>query len=138
MGCDVHPYIARRTGQGTLEPVMYGSLDLGRDYLMFGLMAGVRGTARLFAPRGLPDGVPFPYKFDHDRMEGDARSASWLTTAEVGSVAAAHTVAAAEQRGGRSESLLLAALLGLMDGVDRWCDAHDPGGGAVLIFWFDN
>ena len=138
MGCDIHPHVARRTGEGKLVPFMYSSLDLGRDYVMFGLLAGVRGEEKLFEPRGLPDDVPSTYKFDYDRMEGDAHSASWLTTEEVRAVAEAYP-AAVERRGGeRRQNPFLAALVGLMGAVDQWSEEYDPGGSAVFVFWFDN
>jgi len=138
MGCDIHPRIARRTGEGELVSFMHGTLDLGRDYVMFGLMAGVRGKEKLFEPRGLPDDVPFSYKFDHDRLDGDAHSASWLTTQEVRMVADAYPEVAERLDGKRRQNPWLAALVGLMEAVDRWSDEYDPDGGAVLIFWFDN
>jgi len=138
MGCDIHPYIARRTGDGDLEPFMYSQLDLSRNYLMFGLLAGVRGGEALFEPRGLPDGVPFTYQFDYDRMEDDAHTASWLTTSEVRQVAEKYPSVFEELRGKRWMHPHLAALLSLMEGVDTWAEEYDPGGEAVFIFWFDN
>jgi hypothetical protein len=138
MGCDIHPSIARRTGDGKLKPFMYSRLDLGRDYLMFGLLAGVRGGEELFEPRGLPDDVPFTDQFDFDRMEDDAHTPSWLTTAEVMQVVAAYSTSNEQNREERCLNPHLAALAGLMEGVEFWADEYDPGGGAVLIFWFDN
>ena len=136
MGCDITPYVARRTGKGTLEPFMYSALDLSRDYVLFGLLAGIRGKVTLFEPRGLPEDVPFTYKFDFERM--DAHTPSWLTTDEVRAVAEAYPSAAAEHGQAGGTNPFLAALVGLMEAYDVWAAEYDPGGGAVLIFWFDS
>ena len=136
MGCDITPHVARRTGEGKLEPLMYSSLDLGRDYVMFGLMAGVRGKIEMFEPRGFPVDVPITYKFDFERM--DAHTPSWLTTEEVRAVAEAYPSAAAEQGRGGGMNPFLVVLVGLMEALDSWATEYDPGGGAVLIFWFDS
>ncbi|GAB5519425.1 MAG: hypothetical protein RhofKO_16760 [Rhodothermales bacterium] len=137
MGCDIHPYLARRTGEGKLEPFICNALDLGRSYVMFGLMAGVRGDVCLFEPRGLPEDIPSTYKFDYDR-DDEVHSASWLTTAEVRAVADAFPDAVEQRTGEPFMYVYLAALVGMMEAVDRWADTHDPGGGAILIFWFDS
>lgn len=68
---------------------------------MFGLLAGVRGGEALFEPRGLPDDVPFTDPFDFDRMEDDAHTPSWLTTAEVMQVVAAYSPSSEQKRGER-------------------------------------
>jgi hypothetical protein len=135
MGTDINAYVAYKAGDGNLEPFMYGSLDLGRDYELFGLMAGIRGEARLFESRGLPDRIPSIYQFFFDRSDGIA--ASWLTTAEVRLVAEEYPQVFERQSGQRRMSPYLAAIVGLMEGVDAWAKEYDPGGGAILIFWFD-
>ena len=60
MGCDIHMFIEYSdfTGQDG-EPhwsTFGGECGPGRDYKMFGLMAGVRGREELYQPKGLPDG----------------------------------------------------------------------------------
>lgn len=60
MGCDIHTFIEYSdfTDQNG-EPYwssLGGQINAGRDYTMFGLLAGVRGGEALFSPRGLPNG----------------------------------------------------------------------------------
>jgi hypothetical protein len=53
MGCDIHGYVEERSGDSWW--LFSGRLSLGRDYRMFGLLAGVReGGPPIVAPRGFP------------------------------------------------------------------------------------
>lgn len=60
MGCDIHTYleyadVTDREGQPYWQN--FTSNGGGRDYLMFEILAGVRGgEQQLFEPRGLPEG----------------------------------------------------------------------------------
>lgn len=65
MGCDIHAYVDYETAK---EPEFQdrrwvhslGSFSVGRDYLLFGIMAGVRHEeAKLFDPKGLPDELSY-------------------------------------------------------------------------------
>lgn len=61
MGCDIHTFIEYTdfNDHSTGEPYWQcfgGQIDQGRNYTMFGLLAGVRGGEALFDPRGLPEG----------------------------------------------------------------------------------
>ena len=53
MGCDIHPYLeVKFKGQRWAE---IGSIDPGRDYSLFGYMAGVRTSSPLgYEPKGFP------------------------------------------------------------------------------------
>lgn len=60
MGCDIHTFIefSDFVGQDG-EPhwqCFGGQINTGRDYKMFGLLAGVRGGEAIYDPRGLPGG----------------------------------------------------------------------------------
>ncbi len=57
MGCDIHVYIEYRRKNDTENNEWFGfggKINPGRNYLMFSIMAGVRGDFILFSPRGLP------------------------------------------------------------------------------------
>lgn len=109
MGCDIHPIIERhdrRRGDGGEvyweSWVNAGTPDLGRDYELFAVLAGVRnydGITPVSEPRGLP-GVTDRYEDGDFRgdypqqpceefkryylhWEPDAHSTSWLTLAEI-------------------------------------------------------
>lgn len=60
MGCDIHTFIeysdfTDRNGDPYWS-CFGGQINHGRDYTMFGLLAGVRGGEALISPRGLPEG----------------------------------------------------------------------------------
>lgn len=61
MGCDIHTYIEYEAYPDSDRHAwwcMGGRYNPGRDYLMFDIMAGVRGSDHtLFEPRGLPDNI---------------------------------------------------------------------------------
>ena len=127
MGKDVVTYVCRRPSppsNGRMEKV--ARFHVVRSWGLFKLMAGF-GTEpeeQLFPPRGLPDDLPL--FIDTEAMN----TPSWLTTPEVEEIAArlppAHL----------SNSYSLQTLLGAMKALDTWCGEHDPGGQAVLVFFF--
>ena len=56
----------------------------GRDYELFGILAGVRGSRTPISyPKGLPVDVSNGVLQDHDSWKGIAHSASWLTFDEI-------------------------------------------------------
>lgn len=82
MACDIHIHIeCKKQGSWILH-----SEDIydGRDYELFGILAGVRGygppISRL---KGLPVDVTDEVLQDHDLWEEEAHSASWLTFDEI-------------------------------------------------------
>jgi hypothetical protein len=90
MGCDIHAYIDY-DHLGSISN-LYGRLYLGRDYTLFGLIAGVRGQCHpVVAPRSLPSVTSFSVRYEaYSRLEElkpDYHSHTWLTTDEVASVA---------------------------------------------------
>lgn len=126
MGCDIHPYICYRNGEGKLKQFMYSELDLGRDYTFFGLLAGVRGKHKLFEAKGFPEDVPSHVLFDFNRRADDTHDASWLTTAELKQVAEAYERIATEGEWKVRKNRWLAALIGCMQGLDEWLAEYDP------------
>lgn len=64
MGCDIHCYIEYRDRDvSDREDKSWssfgGRINPGRNYLMFSLMAGVRGGDGIFEVRGLPEGLGY-------------------------------------------------------------------------------
>ena len=51
MGCDIHPHIEYRA-VGEEHWYCFAEPTIGRDYDLFGLLAGVRGGPPLYQPRG--------------------------------------------------------------------------------------
>lgn len=62
IGCDIHCYIEYQTPGGA-EAGQWsnfgGRINPGRDYEVFGRLAGARGGSALVAPRGFPDDAAF-------------------------------------------------------------------------------
>lgn len=82
MGCDIHPFIdyddfITREGEPWVS-CFAGRVDLGRNYTLFALMAGVRydenrmdGKLPLFEPRGLPANVSWKVREEYYRFIED-------------------------------------------------------------------
>ena len=76
MGCDVHAFIEYGCNQE--HPFDVGEIHLGRNYLMFAFLAGVRGTEPpVIPPKGIPDKLGYYAKWayylfvDEKREETD-------------------------------------------------------------------
>jgi hypothetical protein len=96
-----------------ISPIVF----VGRDYDLFGLLAGVRGrTKPLFAPRGLPDDVNIIIRAVFEEGREDYVAPSWLTLAELEKVSDA------------------APIIG---GTARAIREHGHGEPIRVIFWFD-
>ena len=68
MGCDIHMYVESRKRSDTNLWRSFGSrFNPGRDYELFGYLAGVRGGTALIEPRGLPDDLAY-YSQDDARL----------------------------------------------------------------------
>ncbi len=63
MGCDIHCYVEYKSnGQYTSWG---GRINPGRDYGVFGVMAGVRGGGCLYSARGVPDDMSYRASSDY-------------------------------------------------------------------------
>lgn len=81
MGCDIHSYIEyKKNGQWKSE-----SCYIGRDYALFGLLAGVRGVSikPIAEERGLPPDVTKRVQQQSNAWDGDGHSHSYVTLEEL-------------------------------------------------------
>ena len=114
MGCDIHAFFEVKI-KG--EWYCYDQPDIGRDYALFELMAGVRGDPykAITPPKGLPKDMSVVVKMEAMRWVEDSHSASWLSRAELKEL---------QKR--------------LQETVPEWlyflCDHKD----IRLVFWFDS
>ncbi len=97
MGCDIHLYTEYRDGVRWMncdnwrlrrmgsEGYTLHPLWEGRNYVLFGILAGVRDTwvARIDDPRGRPEGMSEVVERELDGWDGDAHSISWFTLEEM-------------------------------------------------------
>lgn len=105
MGCDIHLYAEKRVdgewvSADAWEPnedypeesrrrveVDYGKrfYKEGRDYALFGILAGVRCGNRepIAAPRGMPEDASSEVRAECDVWASDGHTHSWLTVAEI-------------------------------------------------------
>ena len=96
MGCDIHMYIEKmRNGkwvpaQGFVEiddgviDVPYNDRFSDRDYLLFGMLAGVRdSTNQMFEPKGFPSDASPELNAVYKGWEPVAHTPSYLTLAEL-------------------------------------------------------
>lgn len=152
MGCDIHTYAERKTGN-TYKLVKDMTPFDWRAYGMYGFLAGVRNYSdvpALAANRGLPDDVCAQVSAEYERWGCDAHSASWIDVQELADFNYDQTVE--DRRVTRQTAW----------GLDGGCTA-EPGGGAMttyreflgdsfftdldklkasgvdrVVFWFDN
>lgn len=60
MGCDIHPFVEYRRKGSEHWQGMGGEMSPGRNYRVFGALAGVRSDLpALVEPRGIPDDLSF-------------------------------------------------------------------------------
>lgn len=79
-----NPYYEEGNDDG--EPMLrIESLYSGRNYELFGILAGVRdrNNDMIDDPRGLPEDVSSVTKKESDRWDSDGHSHSWLTLKEL-------------------------------------------------------
>lgn len=101
MGCDIHAFIEYvYEGDSFTHSFGDGELNFGRDYTLFSLMAGVRGSENpIVSPRGFPDdclsrGDSTAFKSNWSVAEkykeygSDAHTPTWLTLDELKKVRA--------------------------------------------------
>jgi hypothetical protein len=151
MGCDIHLYSeTKRNGrwmadkaatffQGKEDPedtyettTLEDSYEGGRNYRLFGLLAGVRCSWPFsFEERGLPDDMSDQVKKLSDSWEGDAHSHSWLTRQELQHKATELMISPEE--GAHMCAGYLQSLLADLPVTDN----PDPSEQRI-VFWFDN
>lgn len=149
MGCDIHvflesPYWKPEANAWTMDK----EIEVNRDYTLFSLLAGVRGSFDpLVPPRGLPEDLAFetlaqvtdPYTADmaesygralltygpYQRMYNpDYHTHSWLTKEELLSVLGAY------------ESVRPGQLKEYNPDLQKWSEWMDDN--QRIVFWFDN
>lgn len=104
MGCDIHVYTERKNRDGKWEcadffevneyydkddndeweqPMNHVDFYKGRDYELFGALAGVRSDIEHIEPKGIPDDCSKECKEDFIRWDSDAHTPSWMTITEL-------------------------------------------------------
>jgi len=75
MGCDIHCYIEYKTKDRDSWSDFGGRINPGRNYWMFGAMAGVRNYAQLpfIEPRGVPDDLGYASRDDWTIFVSDSQ-----------------------------------------------------------------
>lgn len=80
MGCDIHAYSEIKKYGWEFK----GAVSSNRDYVFFGLIAGVRKPEiKIYDAKGFPENASIKSKAIYDLWSGDAHSASFLTLAEL-------------------------------------------------------
>lgn len=155
MACDIHAHTEVKIN-GVWHH--YAHPRIGRLYQLFARMGDVRNEEEndpdriepVAANRGIPDDATFMTKFDHDRWDTDAHSASWMSGKEVDELeqwADKFYTEEMTKNGGTAGWFSLAHHhIGYIFGngwhIGKYEDDKDsyPEGveDARLIFWFDN
>ena len=82
MGCDIHLHIEVKIN---CKWEHYSTPNVGRNYLLFEKMAGVRGSDEnaICKPKGLPDDASIITNLDYRTWKAYAHSASWLDLKQI-------------------------------------------------------
>ena len=130
MGCDIHVWLQEKPLHGTeWHDVLAEELPCRRDYLLFGVLAGVREED---VPH--PDPRGWPYDLDgRRRWNNDYHTPSWLTLAEF---RATRNVYAEQSRlrWGNEGVTPLYALIDALIASQVYAEGYDYR----IIFAFDN
>jgi hypothetical protein len=86
VGADIHAFVEYKVDK---EYFSLAEINFGRNYELFGLLAGVRGGEPLFDPKGSPTDMSWDYGSALRTYGEDAHSASFLTADEFSEVAQA-------------------------------------------------
>lgn len=128
MGCDIHAFMEIK-----IKEEWHGvETDIGRNYDLFALMAGVRNydnVEPVHAPRGFPDDASVITRLEYSGWEEDCHSASWLTYDEVMLVSKRF-----EALKGKPHS----AIERITSDLRRYVRLHGESAETRLVFWFDN
>lgn len=148
MGTDIHPYVECRnhdTGKWEpivmqlMSPIRYSDSDQevscynGRNYMLFGVLAGVRYLCDpIVDPRGIPYDASDYVKDKYKKYEDNYHTPSWLTLAELRLAAKDKRHYNKEERNG---------LKSLIHGIEFMADQAWFFGNDMdirVVFWFDN
>ena len=81
MGCDIHMHVEIRYN-GKWEHYAAPSID--RNYALFGVMAGVRGSGSpIVKPKGIPKDISVVTKIEFEHWGPDAHTPSWFNEEEI-------------------------------------------------------
>ena len=84
MGCDIHFNVEKQDASGKWRSATPKNLYIGRNYLLFGYLAGVRSNVDpKFPPRGFPTDASAKVQANYKKWAGDAHTASYLTLEEL-------------------------------------------------------
>lgn len=145
MSTTARAYVCVRSSNGEVEEIT--PIWIGLSYVLYGLMVDVPGPVQLFKARGFPDGYKGLGYFDCEADGG--YGSSWLDTQEMELVRQHLLTWFAENKNrvptpdgwsarvGSTTTRLIEVTLGAMRAVDEWCSLHDPGGRALLVFYFE-
>jgi hypothetical protein len=165
MGCDIHVYIEKRlkvddpwqmdenhflNEEGSLERVSATS----RDYRLFGILAGVRGSVYKHEPYGLPADCTLEIRKEAD--QSDWHNHSWLTLSQFKEclIDADYNLSGSESTEAfydywtRDRESLPEDYIPIVNYCEQWIanekaeamllNRSDVNPEVRLIFWFDN
>jgi len=138
MGTDIHIHIEyQRRKKGKKPRWMHSGEEFSTErlYGVFGILAGLRSDIKpLYPPRGLPGDITMETYRHYKDYEGEAHTASWLTTDEFGECLDTVGTIVREQEPDVSNDWLKSYRF-----IHKYMKESDnEGEPARIIFWFDN
>ena len=137
MGCDIHCHVEIEVDG---EWIHYSSPYIGRSYILFEKMAGVRGDMKnaIFPPKGLPENICKTTALDAKWWGPDGHSHSWLSEDEY--IKLAEWV----KKERPNSPLYMSENFGYLYGnnfasfIEYRDDYPEFVQGFRIVFWFDN
>lgn len=137
MGCDIHVCLEVKING---EWILINHPNVGRDYSLFGKMAGVRDLSvkPISLAKGLPDDISKGTKHYRDWWGAEGHSDSWLNIQEIEKLAAWHN------RKNDDWHKDFSSQFGYLHGDSiynfrKYRDAYPKEIESVrIVFWFDN
>ncbi len=128
MGCDIHGHIEYRYSSGKRQWFNFAAVDINRDYVLFGYMAGVRkkDVEPVVPLRGFPEDASLWVLSEWHEWDGDGHHPGWLTYDELYK---AHSHVVSYRNEGE---FTMVAVLAAMHSLQ--CSGMETR----LTFWFDN
>lgn len=104
VGADIHDYVeviipSNTPGEAPVINCVWRSAFKGRDYLLFGLLANVRGDGPVYPLRGVPSEMSTVADAEL-REDGDIHSRGWLNYVELCVVSVEYTRVSGDPKSG--------------------------------------
>jgi hypothetical protein len=140
MGCDIHLFLEGKNKDTGEWDHIIAELDDGRNYYLFGLIAGVRKTRVIFEPKGLPKDISTKVREQSIAWGADAHSFSYLNQENLVHVLLKAIDFIREDITSKDDTELELEIITLYK-IKKWLEVMssiEDYSEKRIVFWFDN